>query len=281
MNTCIKSHSAYGRCLYAENGVIELYIPLDFGIRIGHLSFIGEKNVFFVQPQDMQLFTTEKGWRIRGGHRLWLAPESEKVYSPDNAPIDYQIVGENILLTQKEDNELGLVKRISLKLQGNRVYLTHKITNVKKEPFVGSLWAITVMDKGGIEYIKLNRRDGGFDALHSIALWDYTNLGDERASYERDSITLKSLDLDAKYKIGVRHPVTPISYELDGVIFKKYYQVQKDKSYPDSGVSYETFMSKYMTEMESLSPLVSLGEGESAEHEEIWELERSQKKEKV
>ena len=40
-------------------------------------------------------------------------------------------------------------------------------------------------------------------------------------------------------------------------------------------------MSKFMTEMESLSPLVSLGEGESAEHEEIWELERSQKKEKV
>ena len=275
MNTCIKTHSAYGRCLYAENGVVELYIPLDYGIRIAHFSFVGEKNLFFVQPSDMQLFSTTDGWRIRGGHRLWVAPESEKVYAPDNEPIDYKVSGNSIVLEQKVDQKLGLIKSIELSFDQNKVNLKHKITNTKKEPFVGSLWAITVMEKGGTEHIELNRRDGGFDPLHAIALWDYTNLGDERAHYTREKITLTSLPIDAKYKIGVRHPVTPIVYEMDGVSFKKHYQVQKGASYPDNGVSYETFMTKYMTELESLSPLFTLNENESAEHEEIWEIVHS------
>ena len=275
MNHSIKNHSAYGRCLYAENGIIEVYIPLDFGIRIGHFSLLGEQNVFFVQPNDMTTFSTKEGWRIRGGHRLWGAPESEKVYCPDNDPIDCEITGESITLTQKKDEWLGLVKSVTLTFDKNRIHLTHRIKNVSEQAFCGSLWGITVMAPGGVEYIKLHSREGGFDALHSVALWDYTNLGDERASYTKEEIILRSLDVDGKYKIGLRHPVSPIRYEVNGYTFLKSFEVKSGEAYPDSGVSYETFLSRYMTEMESLSPMVRLNYGEVAEHKETWELSLS------
>jgi hypothetical protein len=42
--------------------------------------------------------------------------------------------------------------------------------------------------------------------------------------------------------------------------------------YPDGGMNFETFTCHFMTEMESLSPLVLLENGESVEHEECWEL---------
>lgn len=271
MNTTIKNHPAYGRCLYADNGVLEIGIPLDFGLRVGHLSFVGGDNVFYVQPATTSKFCTEKGWRIRGGHRFWLAPESEKNYYPDNEPIEYEIKGESIVLTQNKDEWLGVIKSITLTFDDNRIHVKHEVLNLNDNPIKCSLWGISAMKEGGVEYIKLNRREGGYDPLHAIAIWDYASLGDKRATYEREQIILRNLPSDEKYKIGVRHPVLPIRYELENLTFLKYFNVQEDKEYPDFGVSYETYLSD-MTEIESLSPLVELKRGESAKHEEVWAL---------
>lgn len=45
-----------------------------------------------------------------------------------------------------------------------------------------------------------------------------------------------------------------------------------DARYPDKGVSYETFTTDFMLEMEPLSPLTALEPDESLEHVEEWEL---------
>ena len=58
-------------------------VPLSYGIRIGHFALCGGENVFYEQPKDMTELTTPEGWRLRGGHRFWVAPESEKTYCPD------------------------------------------------------------------------------------------------------------------------------------------------------------------------------------------------------
>ena len=91
INKKFNTHPIHGECVYLDNGVIQIGVPLNFGLRITHFSFVGEKNVFFVQPNDMQTFSTKEGWRLRGGHRLWLAPESLADYAPDNQPISYKI----------------------------------------------------------------------------------------------------------------------------------------------------------------------------------------------
>lgn len=267
-----KIHPVYGRCLFANNSTLEVGIPLEFGLRVGHFSFLGGKNVFFEQPRDMTTFTTEQGWRIRGGHRLWLAPESEKVYCPDNEPITYRVDGDSLILTQGEDPWLKVIKQFVLTFEGNRLQVTHRITNTGDAPMECSLWAISVVAPGGTETINFQRRDGGMDHWHRISMWDYTSLGDPRVTYTRDQIQIRHAPLEERYKIGVGHPYGPVSYENGDTVFVKHFPVEPEKTYPDANVSFETFCSRYMMEIESLSPLGTVLPGGDMTHTEVWEL---------
>lgn len=272
MNHTIKNHPVHGQMLFVDNGVIEVGVPLEFGLRIGHFSFCGEKNVFYEHPNDMTVFTTPEGWRIRGGHRLWLAPESEKVYCPDNNPISYRFEGESLVLTQQVDPALQVIKEFTLTFDGSKLRVDHCVTNVGEQPLECSLWAISVVAPGGTETINFERRDGGMDHWHRVSMWDYTSLGDPRVTYTRDQIVIRHQPLEEKYKIGVGHPYGPVRYENGNTVFVKHFQVHSDRLYPDANVSFETFCSKYMMEIESLSPLGTILPGGDMTHTEVWEL---------
>lgn len=263
-----------------DNGVIEMIIPLTYGIRIGHFSFCDGENVFFEQPKEMQDLTTTAGWRIRGGHRLWVAPESENVYYPDNEPVSYEIHGEEIVLRQKEDPWLHVKKSMRICFEeGASVRIVHKIQNTGCKKIEGSLWAISVMAPGGVQHIPLKLREGGLDHWHRISMWDYTSMGDPRAVYTRSEIRLTHLPMDEKYKIGVGHPFGGVWYKNRGVIFEKKFSVQENKTYPDGNVSYESFLCRHMVEMESLSLCREIMRGESMEHSEVWTLRKVENQE--
>lgn len=273
MKHSIKIHPVHGKCLFADNGIIEVGIPLEFGLRVGHFSFCGGRNVFFEHPNDMVDFTTEQGWRLRGGHRLWLAPESDKAdYYPDNEPIEYRIEGDTILLTQREDPWLHVIKQFSLTFDGDKLRVNHRITNTGDAPLECALWALSVMAPGGKETIRLQHRDEGAAHCNRISTWFYTDLGDPRVTYTRDEIVIRNTPLDQRYKIGVGHPSAPVRYENGDTVFVIDYPVIPDQTYPDGNVSYETFCSRYMLEMETLSPLGTVMPGESMEHPETWML---------
>ena len=274
MNHCIKDHPLFGQTLYADNGIVEVGIPLEYGIRIGHFSFVGEDNLFFEHPNDMDDFTTEEGWRHHGGHRLWIAPESEADYYPDNDPVEYRIEGERIIITQKEDPWLRVMKEIEITFEDSSIKVLHRVTNTSDTPRECGLWSISTLRAGGVEYIDLPLRDGGMDPWIRMGAWDYTSYGDERIKYTREQVTITHLPIDARLKIGFGHPISPVRYEVGGVVFLKHFTVDRDAIYPDSNLSYEAFFSKYMTEMESLSPLGVIGKGESMTHTEVLELRR-------
>lgn len=75
------------------------------------------------------------------------------------------------------------------------------------------------MAPGGVEHIPLKRYDSGSAPRHRFSTWHYTNLGDMRAKYSREEITLTHIPMDEKYKIGVGHPFGQVWYENKGVIF--------------------------------------------------------------
>ncbi len=277
----VKKHPRFGESLYADNGTIEIIIPLEYGIRIGHFSFCGGENVFFEQPEDMADLTTPDGWRVHCGHRLWLAPEGEHDYHPDNEPISFEIIeNDKILLTQKKDPRLSVRKRMLISFgseeNGDEARLTvmHRVENVGEDEINMALWAISAMAAGGIEHIPMKKYSDGFFPRHQFSTWHYTNLGDERAKYSNEEITLTHLPIEQKYKIGIGHPYGKVWYENRGVTFSLDFLIEEDETYPDGGVSYETFLCQHMVEMESLSPLLGISPGESAEHCEIWELNK-------
>lgn len=270
----IVKHPVHGECLYADNGVIEIGIPLSFGIRVAHLSFLGEENVFFVHPNEMTDFSLPSGWRVRGGHRMWLAPESPDDYYPDNDPIEYEVRGNTVRLTQKIDPLLAVKKSMDITLKGNRVTVVHRILNTGDKRKRVALWGISSMKAGGVITVPLKTREGGYDPNLHISAWDYTNLSDDRLSFSREQIQMVQRPSDRKLKIGVGHPAGPVTYQNANTVFTKIIPFYPDKTYPDGGVSFEGFVSDYMTEVEGLSPLKTVSPGKTATYTEIWELHR-------
>ena len=266
-------HPVHGECLYADNGIIEIGVPLSFGIRIAHFSFVGEKNAFFVQPKDMEFVIGKHGFRLRGGHRLWLAPEGEFDYYADDQPIAYEIIGDTVRLTQKNDPLLNAVKSIDVTLSGNKAKVTHRVYNTGEKRKV-ALWALTVMAGGGVTAIPLPERTGGFDPLIRISAWDYTDLGDKRLKFSKNEIKIYQGKGERNIKIGVGHPAGAVCYENGDTVFKKRIPLYKGKKYPDGGASFETFVCNVMTEIEGLSPLKTLLPNETATYTETWELSR-------
>jgi len=275
MNAKIIRHPLWGKTLFADNEIIEIGIPLEFGIRIGHLSYKNEENLFYEQPNDLDDLCTPEGFRVRGGHRIWIAPESKKEYFPDNSPIKYEIQGEKISLFQDEDTYLNVKKSLDITFTDNEeITLKQKVLNTKEETRIFSVWGVTSLAPLGKALIPLRCRDNGYDPLHKITLWDYTSLGDERVKYERELITLSHRQIMQKYKIGVGHPNGSVTYENKGIIFEKSYEINPSSEYPDGGVSFEIFMCRHMVELESLSPLFEVGAKETAEFCETWHLKK-------
>lgn len=266
-------HPVHGECLYVDNGIIEVGIPLSFGIRITHFSFLGEENVFFVQPKDLMDFALPSGWRVYGGHRLWIAPESPDNYHPENDPIEYEIRGNTVRLTQKNDPLLALVKSMDVTLKGNAVTVTHRVLNTgAKRRF--ALWGVSSMKKGGVITVPLKVREDGYDPNLHISAWDYTNLSDDRLHFSREQIKMYQRPSDRRLKIGVGHPSGPVTYENGGTVFQKTIPFYPNRTYTDGGVSFEGFVSDHMVEVEGLSPLKTVSAGKSASYKEIWELYR-------
>lgn len=273
MKTYVNEHPIFGKTLFTQNGKLTIGIPLNFGIRIAYLSYDGSENLFFEQPKEMTDLSTKEGWRVRGGHRLWLAPEGPEDYFPDNQPISYEVSVDSITLLQENDPWLNVQKQIQLVfLSDNEVQVIHTIKNTGTSPKRCALWAITSVAPDGIEYIPLPQKEFSYSPVHKVTSWFYTNLGDARAEYHADHIVLHHAKAPTKYKIGIGHPAGPITYTNKGLVFEKSFPVYADKPYPDGDVSFETFMCNHMVEIESLSPLYDIPSGEFATHTENWKF---------
>ena len=204
MKTYVNEHPIFGETLFAQHGKLTVGIPLTFGIRIAYLSYDNSENLFFEQPNDMTDLSTEEGWRVRGGHRLWVAPESEKTYYPDNQDVSYELLENGLVVNQPIDPWLQIAKSMELVfLSDNELQVIHTIKNVGTQTKRCSLWAITSVAPNGTEYIPLPQKEFSYSPIHKISSWFYTNLGDSRAEYYADHIVLHHAAAPDKYKIGV------------------------------------------------------------------------------
>ena len=117
--------------LRLSNGTVELIATLDVGPRILSYSLAGGINPLAVFEEQAG-GTGEAQWRNRGGHRLWLAPESpEFSYFPDNGAVVWERLGESgVRLTPPPEGATGFQKQIDIHLMpnGSRVAVVHRIT---------------------------------------------------------------------------------------------------------------------------------------------------------
>lgn len=258
---------------------IELIATLDVGPRIIHLAVPGGKNVMKNYP-DMMGKTGEREWQIRGGHRLWFAPEHPvKTYFPDNGPVRLKKLPRRggIRLVPAPETSNGIQKEIDIVLHPRRphVRLVHRIRNVGRKAVQLAPWALTVMARGGTAVIGLPKRGRHPRDLlpnQHLVLWPYTDLGDSRLTMGTRAILLRQTAKATPQKFGLANPEGWAAYAVHRCLFIKRFAYDPKATYPDAGCNTELFTNADMLEIESLGPLVTLAPGKKVQHVEDWYL---------
>ena len=264
-----------------SNGVVELILATEYGPRIMRYAPVNTEdtdNIF--GTVDNVSLTTELGqWNIRGGHRLWHAPEGKpRSYVPDNAPVQVVRDGDTVKLIQPVESATNIQKEIWITLDptGSHVVVLHKLTNKGFFPVEMSCWAMSVMNKGGLAILPQEPYQSHDDALQParpMVLWSYTNLTDPRWMFGQKYLTLRQdPDVKESQKIGVLNKQGWAAYFRKSTLFLKRFACDNDKRYPDYNCNNETYTDANFLELETLGPLEKVEPGATITHREDWWL---------
>lgn len=264
-----------------SNGLVELILATDYGPRIMRYAPAGggdDDNVFATIP-GVTAKNALGEWYIRGGHRLWHAPESiPRTYVPDNDPVQVVTEGATIKLIQPVEKATGIQKEmwITLDPQSSHVTVTHRLTNKGLFATDMAIWALSAMNKGGVAVFPQEPYQSHDDELlpvRPMVLWAYTNLADPRWFFGQKFLTLRQ-DPNNKesQKLGLQNRQGWAAYSHNGSLFVKRFGYEKDRAYPDFGCNNETYTNDVFLEIESLGPLEKVQPGQTITHTEHWWL---------
>lgn len=277
----------YGRCVAVSNGTVIVVATVEIGPRIICYSFTDGENIMY---EDLERVFSVSGpefekfgggaWYTYGGHRLWFSPEGmPKSYYPDNQPVAYEIIENGIRLKPEPQkwNQLGYEIDLVLDPDSTRVTLTHKVTNLAAWPVELALWPITVLSPGGKEIVPQPQKDTGLLGNRLLALWPYTKMTDPRVHWGDKFITLTQDEkITRPFKIGINSEHGFAMYFNHGDMFLKQFTPVEGGSYPDGGMSFETYTNALFLEMETLGQTVKLEPDASASHCEVWSLHKEE-----
>jgi len=271
--------NGWNDCVRLANSEVELIITTAVGPRIVRFGFVGEKNMF-AEFDGQQGGSGETEWMIRGGHRLWVAPEEAPLtYELDNGPIEVEAIPNGVRTIQPIDKLSGILKTmdITLAADSNQVKILHTITNRNDNLVDVAPWALTVMAPDGMEVIPMPARIPHAARLthnQEWSIWGYTDFSDPRWTLGPRYIFFRQDRNRGPNKLGIAHREGWVGYLLDEFLFTKYFTFEEGATYPDAGMNFETFSNEEMLEVESLGALVTLEPGEAASHTERWKLSR-------
>lgn len=271
----IRKTEQWGNVLWLEHGDVEIGVALEFGIRIVHLSLKGMENLYYVQPNDLSDNFTKGDWRVYGGHRLWMAPESLESYCPDNNPVDYKMEENSVLITQQPDPALQIRKSIRITcLEDGTVALDHEIENLSQETILGASWGVNTLAGGGVAKINFVG-ERGFNPKRTVSLWGLTNLHDPRIHFESDRVIATHMaDVPEYFKIGLYVQPGEAVLENKGQKMTIRFDVAPMDDCIDGGCNFELFLCTKFMELETLGVKTQIAPGKTAGHREIWQLEK-------
>lgn len=273
-------YSSYGNCYKMSNGTVDLLVTLDVGPRIIFYGFSGGENNLAELGPDSVVKSELGEWHPWGGHRLWHAPEvMPRSYVPDDNPVDSEIIGNStIRVTPPLEAATHIQKEmmISLDREGAGVTITHTLKNKGPWPVELAPWALTIVKGGGTTIIPQEPFISHNDKLipgRSIALWNFTDMGDPRWTFGKRFIRLHT-DSKLKFpqKIGAAVHQGWAGYLRDKTLFVKRFPYIEGATYPDFGCNFETYTEGDFMEVETLAPMTKLQPNETATHVEHWYL---------
>jgi hypothetical protein len=224
--------------------------------------------------------SNEEGWRIRGGHRLWVAPEDfgkkdGLTYAPDNSQVEHAIDDEFTVRVSRvieNPSKIRLDMVVTLERTGPKVTVEHRITNQGGKSLDLAPWAVSVMAPGGYTVIPQpspGTHPQDYVPNRAIIAWPFTDLTDERLRIGRRLIWLRQAN-GPPIKFGLRHTEGWAAYVLDDHLFMKSVPFFAGETYPDLGSNFEAFTNSELLELETCGPLKRISSGETIVHKESW-----------
>lgn len=263
-----------------SNGQVELVVTGDVGPRIIRFGFVGGQNLL-KEFADQLGKSGEKAFQLRGGDRVWKAPEDPvATWAPDNVAVSVEVTKNGVIATAPVEPLTGLQKQIAVEMAptGTSVTVTHRITNKTLFPLEFAPWALTMMAPGGTVvtgFPPRGRHPVNLEATNPLVMWAYTDLSDKRWGFTKKYLTLRQDPENAEpQKLGMFNPDTWAAYILNGEAFVKRYRADPTKVYPDFGCSFETFTNNEFLEVETLGPMTKLEPGKGVNHVETWSLHK-------
>ena len=256
------------------------YLQIEYrtdALRISGITPTGKSNLL-VDLHDMPAVATPYGdFHFLGGHRLWHAPEAmPRTYIPDGE-VKVTELSDGVVLDTPTEPGTGIRKRIEIHLASDTPSLTLKHTLINDGMWSVELapWAITQFRLGGT--VVLPMPVGNVDAaglLHNrqLSIWPYTRMNDPRVKWGDDFILFKANPLLPPFKIGYFNPHGWMAYWMEGVLFRKTFDIRSGLTHPDNNCNCEIYCNHQFVELESLAPLATLPPGISVTHSEVWDV---------
>jgi len=274
------SFAGWEKNLKLFNDSVEVIITLEVGPRIISYRPLAGRSVFKLVDEEAGK-SKEEGWRIRGGHRLWIAPEDfgkkdGLTYAPDNSQVEHTIDDEFTARVSQVIESPTKVRRemvITLERTGPKVTVEHRITNQSGDSLDLAPWAVSVMAPGGYTVIPQpppGTHPQDYVPNRAIVAWPFTDLTDERLRIGRRLIWLRHRADRPPIKFGLRHTEGCATYILGDHLFMKSVPFIAGGNYPDLGSNFEAFSNSDFLELETFGPLKRISAGETIVHKESW-----------
>ena len=238
--------SGWPNCYRVANGKVELIVTTDIGPRVMRYGFVNGQNLFKEFPEQLGK-SGERDYQLRGGHRLWVAPEELRTsWALDNTAVRAE-TGDGVLTVTQPVDSAGIEKRIAIRLDpaGSAVELTHRIRNTTPWAIELAPWTLTMMAPGGTGITGFPPRGKHPEVLlptNPVVMWAYTNFSDARWRFFEKYLTLKQDWFNGSpQKVGLYNPNTWAAYLLGTDLFIKRTTAEPGAKYPDFNCSLEMF----------------------------------------
>lgn len=259
------------------NGFLSIDVLTTAGPRVVRLALAGGENLLAEMPAKS--WETPYGtFFIRGGHRLWHAPEQfPRTYQPDNDGLIFEPLPDGARLSRPPEPATGIAKAIRLMLHPDRAAVTveHTLTNAGAWPIELAPWAITQLRSGGLAILPIGAAAPPASTLlpdRPIIAWPYTRLDDPRLRICDDYLLVHAQAGLPPAKVGTFGRRGWAGYLLGETLLVKRFTPQPGRPHPDMGCNLECYYDEYNVELETIAPLTTLEPGETASHTEVWEL---------
>ena len=156
MATEYLSFAGWERNVKLSNDFVEVIITLEVGPRIISYRPVQGRSVFKLVREEAGK-SKEDVWKIRGGHRLWSAPEDfgkedSLCYALDNSEVEHSIEDEFTVRVSNLIEKPTKIRRemvVRLEQKSPKITVEHRITNQGDIPLELAPWALSVMAPGG------------------------------------------------------------------------------------------------------------------------------------